>query len=298
MVKDVYAVGEIPPLGHVPEKMNAWAIRQERHGPPEQSMLLEVLPRLPRTVEMITPIYTAACKTADIPTQLRMLDLVMELPEPAGGHPRYSYTFAFNNACVHAHAAKDYARARVYADRAQPYAAENPYIYHAAACAYAAVGELELAMQQVEAVVASDYDKVDQVEHDTDLGELLTWPRFAAAFAARRERLARSEPVLEVDSDGFVEALHVDRPVLVDFSATWCGPCKRQGPILDKLAENAEGRFRIVKVDIDESPDLAERYGANSVPTLVVFRGGEEVTRTSGLTQTGELLEMIAAAQN
>ncbi|MBC8067406.1 MAG: thioredoxin family protein [Deltaproteobacteria bacterium] len=153
-------------------------------------------------------------------------------------------------------------------------------------------------MQQVEAVAASDYDKLDQVERDTDLGELLTWPRFVAAFAARRERLARAEPVLEVDSAGFQQALDVERPVLVDFSATWCGPCKRQGPILDKLAENGEGRFRIVKVDIDESPDLAERYGANSVPTLVVFRGGEEVARTSGLTQSGELLELIAAAQD
>jgi thioredoxin 1 len=281
------------------------AVREERVGELlaqiggiDTDALLEVLPRLPRTVEMITPIYNAAFKLADLPTQLRMLELAMELPEPHGGHARSAYTFAFNNACVHAHAMKDYERARVYADRAQPYAAENPYIYHAAACAYAAVGELEKAMQQVEAVAASDYDKIDQVERDTDLGELLTWPRFAAAFAARRERLARSEPVLEVDSGGFAQALDVDRPVLVDFTATWCGPCKRQSPILDKLAENGEGRFRIVKVDIDESPDLAERYDANSVPTLVVFRGGEEVARTSGLTQRDELLQLIAAAQS
>ena len=84
--------------------------------------------------------------------------------------------------------------------------------------------------------------------------------------------------------------------MLVDFSATWCGPCKRQAPILDKMALRAEGRFRIVKVDIDASPDLAERYDAQSVPTLVVFANGEEVARTVGLSQADELGFMLANA--
>jgi thioredoxin 1 len=264
----------------------------------DHAVVLELLPRLPRTALMVGPVYNASAKIEDAQTQLRVLEYVMDLPEPDGGPARHAFTFAFNNACVRAHAIRDFARARAYADRAQQYAAENPYIYHAAACAYAAVGELELAMQQVERVVTSDYDHIDQVETDRDLGELLEWPRFIAAFAARRERLAHSEPVLEVDADGFEEAvLGFDRPVLVDFTATWCGPCKRQAPILDKLALNAEARFRVVKVDIDESPDLAERYGATSVPTLVVFHRGEEVARTSGLTQRGELLELLATAK-
>ncbi|HWB74532.1 MAG TPA: thioredoxin, partial [Nannocystaceae bacterium] len=124
------------------------------------------------------------------------------------------------------------------------------------------------------------------------------WPRFKAAFAARRERLARSEPVLEIGSDDFDDTvLAFDRPVLVDFSASWCGPCKRQAPILEKLAQSGEGRFRIVKIDCDESPDIAERYGVNSYPTLIVFNRGEEVTRTSGLSQQGELRQLLAAAK-
>lgn len=281
-------------------------VREERVGEllaeiaaVDHTAVLEVLPRLPRTAEMVAPIYNATAKVEDLPTQIRMLELVMDLPEPEGGPGRVAYTFAFNNACVRAHAIGDFERARVFADRAQPYAAENPYIYHAAACAYVAVGELEKAMEQVERVAASEYDHVEQVETDRDLGELLGWPRFTAAFAARRERLAKSEPVIEVDASDFADAvLAADRPVLVDFTATWCGPCKRQAPILDKLAQTAEARFRIVKVDIDESPDLAERYGADSVPTLVVFHRGEEVARTSGLTQRDELLELLAAAHD
>jgi thioredoxin 1 len=125
----------------------------------------------------------------------------------------------------------------------------------------------------------------------------LQWPRFEELFAARRERLAKSEPVLEIGSDAFATSvLEADRPVLVDFSATWCGPCKRQAPILDKMARGSEGRFRIVKVDIDASPDLAERYDAQSVPTLVVFAKGAEVARTVGLSQAEELAGLLAKA--
>lgn len=268
----------------------------------DHTAVLEVLPHLPRTALMVAPVYNASAKIEDAQTQLRVLELVMELPAPEPdlqrGAARRAFTFAFNNACVRAHAIGEFERARVYADRAQQYAAENAYIYHGAACAYAAVGQLELAMQQVERAVQSEYDHIDQIETDRDLSAILGWPRFAAAFAARRERLARSEPVMEVDSGSFADAvLGCDRPVLVDFTATWCGPCKRQAPILDRLAQTAEASFRIVKVDIDESPDLAERYGAESVPTLVVFRGGEEIARTSGLSDRDELLELLAVAR-
>lgn len=84
---------------------------------------------------------------------------------------------------------------------------------------------------------------------------------------------------------------------IIDLTATWCGPCKRQAPILDKLAQSAEAAFRIVKVDIDESPGLAERYDANSVPTLMVFRGGQEIAQMSGLSDRAELLELLAVAR-
>ncbi|MBX7079536.1 MAG: thioredoxin [Nannocystaceae bacterium] len=154
-------------------------------------------------------------------------------------------------------------------------------------------------MYQVERAVARDYDHLDKLEQDSDLGELLRWPRFVELFANHRAKLAAAEPVRETDSAGFAQTvLGSDRPVLVDFTASWCGPCKRQAPILDKLARSADGRFRIVKVDIDACPDLASRYDATSVPTLVVFHHGREITRTVGLSQPAELLQLLAEASD
>ena len=71
-----------------------------------------------------------------------------------------------------------------------------------------------------------------------------------------------------------------DVPVLVDFFATWCGPCKMLAPTLDQVAAEVAGRAKVVKVDIDASPDLAQRFGVMSVPTLAVFKGGKLVYNT------------------
>jgi thioredoxin 1 len=71
-------------------------------------------------------------------------------------------------------------------------------------------------------------------------------------------------------------------PVLVDFSATWCGPCRVLEPVLKALAEENEGSVKFVKVDIDESGDLAAKFSVTSVPTLVIFNGGEEKARKIG----------------
>lgn len=74
-----------------------------------------------------------------------------------------------------------------------------------------------------------------------------------------------------------------DVPVLVDFFATWCGPCKMLAPVLEEVAVEAAGRAKIVKVDIDASPDLAQRFGVMSVPTLMVFRGGQVANQAVGV---------------
>ena len=87
-----------------------------------------------------------------------------------------------NNACVQAHAAKDFETAVRIAERAQPVAHENPFIYHSAACAYAAVGAYEKALEQVRLAIEHDYPHLERVEVDTDLGELLEWPQFKALF--------------------------------------------------------------------------------------------------------------------
>ena len=90
------------------------------------------------------------------------------------------------------------------------------------------------------------------------------------------------------------EVLQSDRTVLVDFYADWCGPCKMIAPTIDEVAAEVEGRARVVKVDIDASPDVAGRYGVMSVPTLMVFKNGQPVRQAVGVQPKQNLLAMLA----
>ena len=85
-------------------------------------------------------------------------------------------------------------------------------------------------------------------------------------------------------------------PVLVDFYARWCGPCKALAPTLDELAAESP-QAKIVKVDIEESPELAARYGVHSVPNLLVFQGGRLTARQSGAASKGRLRAMLGLEQ-
>ena len=99
--------------------------------------------------------------------------------------------------------------------------------------------------------------------------------------------------VLHVNKDNFHnEVLNSDKPVLLDFFASWCGPCRMVGPILDEIAEERED-IKVCKVDIDEQPELASRYRIMSVPTLMVLKNGNIVDQSIGAKPKHQILAMV-----
>jgi thioredoxin 1 len=94
------------------------------------------------------------------------------------------------------------------------------------------------------------------------------------------------------DNNFETEVLQSDTPVLVDFHAVWCGPCKMLAPIVQKLADDFEGKLKVGKVDIDAAPKLAQKYGIRSVPTVMVFQNGEKTASHTGLAKRDKLLTM------
>lgn len=101
---------------------------------------------------------------------------------------------------------------------------------------------------------------------------------------------------VEINEGNFeAEVLNSPQPVLVDFWAEWCGPCKMLAPVLDEIATEQSGRTKVAKVDVDANPGLAARFGVQSIPTLLYFAGGQVRNQTVGVASKRRIVDNLAA---
>ncbi|MFV0318386.1 MAG: thioredoxin [Microthrixaceae bacterium] len=101
--------------------------------------------------------------------------------------------------------------------------------------------------------------------------------------------------ITELTTDTFNEEVNGSlEPVVVDFWAEWCGPCKKIAPILEEIADEQSGRLKVAKIDVDAHPGIAQQFNVMSIPTLIVFKDGQEVARSTGSKGKAQLLEQFS----
>lgn len=105
-----------------------------------------------------------------------------------------------------------------------------------------------------------------------------------------------AEKIINLDEATFNEYTAKDEPILVDFWAPWCGPCKVIAPILEQVAEEMEGQATIGKVNVDDHPEVATKFGIRGIPTIIVFRGGEVKGQLVGVNSKENILQLLKKA--
>ena len=106
-----------------------------------------------------------------------------------------------------------------------------------------------------------------------------------------------SENIINVDQDSFQKAvLDSQKPVLVDFWAPWCGPCRAVAPIVEELANDYKGQIEFAKVNVDEAPFVASKYGVMSIPTIIVFKDGKPIQHAIGYQPKDQLKKLLDGA--
>ena len=102
-----------------------------------------------------------------------------------------------------------------------------------------------------------------------------------------------AKPIHVEQSNFEVEVLQAQQPVLVDFYADWCGPCRAIAPTIEEISRELDGRLKVAKLNVDESGELSMKYGVQSIPTLILFRDGKEVERLIGFLSKAQLVKTL-----
>ena len=102
---------------------------------------------------------------------------------------------------------------------------------------------------------------------------------------------------IKLTKDNFdSEVINSNIPVLVDFWASWCGPCRMVSPVIERIAEKFDGRIKVGKVNVDEEPEISLEYNIASIPTVMIFKNGEEVSKSIGYSDEAEIEQLVLQA--